>query len=106
MYTCSLCGKTKTETVEYGVVHTISYENAFTESLLKEPRITEGRPGVRIEIRTEVLMDADLELYVNGEFICKQTVENADDGSYYWAFSFVMPDEDVVIQLKPDGEIW
>lgn len=72
----------------------------FTASLLLETPAGEYAPGTIIRLKTDVLTDVDLELYVNGKFVCKQTEAFSSDGANYWEFYFTMPDEGAVIQFK------
>ncbi len=51
--------------------------------------------GDIVEIRTEVLMDADIHVYANG-----YEVEKTHSDSDYWEYSFTMPAEDVTITAK------
>ena len=54
-------------------------------------------------VKTEILTDVDLELYVDGVFVSKQS-EILNDATHHWEFSFTMPEHDAVIQLKTSGE--
>ncbi len=51
--------------------------------------------GETVELRTEVLYDADIHVYVNGQEISKSHYD-----SDYWGYSFVMPDENVKISAR------
>ena len=62
------------------------------------------RPGQAITIKTGILHDADLELYVNGVFISKQTAVKTDGTYTHWEFYFTMPEQDVVILLQTSGK--
>lgn len=52
--------------------------------------------GECVEIRTGVLHDADIHL-----FLGEQELEKTHGDSDYWGYTFVMPDQDVVITAKP-----
>ena len=56
-----------------------------------------------MEIKTEVLFDADIHVYVDGQEISKTHYD-----SDYWGYSFVMPDKDVLVTAKPytKDEVW
>lgn len=103
VYTCTVCGQTRSENVEGSGSYAITYADEFTESLLLGDPVRSGRPGTVVTLKTEILLDADLELYVNGEFVCKQQEAYAWDGSNYWEFHFSMPAADVTVQLKASG---
>ncbi len=53
-----------------------------------------AKEGDTVEIRTQVLYDADLHVFVDGESI-PQTAAEPD----YWAYSFTMPDHEVTVRL-------
>lgn len=99
VYTCTICGETKSEPYDNSGDFTISYANNFTEDMLVEPLMTGYAAGTTVTVKTDILTDVDLELYVDGVFICKQT-EVLTDETHHWEFSFIMPDHDVSIQLK------
>ncbi|MBQ8413638.1 MAG: hypothetical protein IJX58_00125 [Clostridia bacterium] len=112
-YTCE-CGDSYTETVaakghsfvdgfcvdcgiddsSYNEKHTITYDG-LDGWLLEGFAPTEMAEGERVVLRTNPIMDADLELYANGVKI-QQTHADAD----YWEYVFVMGDGDVVITKK------
>lgn len=72
----------------------------FTASLLLETPAEEYAPGTIIRLRTGILTDVDLELYVNGKFICRQTEAFSSDGTNHWEFYFTMPEDTAVIYFK------
>lgn len=72
----------------------------FTASLLLEALDEEYAPGTIVTLKTDILTDVDLELYINGEFVCSQTEVVSPDGSNYWEFQFTMRNEPVVIHFK------
>ena len=53
-----------------------------------------AKEGDTVEIRTQVLYDADMRVFVDGESI-PQTAAEPD----YWAYSFTMPDHEVTVRL-------
>ncbi len=55
-----------------------------------------AKAGETVEIKTEVLMDADIYLFVEGTEI-KKTHSDSD----YWGYTFVMPDHGVKVTAKP-----
>lgn len=59
--------------------------------------------GDTVEIRTEILYDADIHVYVDEQEIVKTHYD-----SDYWGYSFVMPDKDVQITARfySKGEVW
>lgn len=69
--------------------HSITYDSASLY-LLSNP--TAAMPGVKVRIRTNPILDAELFLYVNGKMIPKVYSE-----SDYWEYLFVMPEENVHI---------
>ena len=79
--------------------HSITYEDDRTAELLLDgcaPTIAAA--GETVVLRTGPIMDADLYFYANG---VKMTQTHAD--SDYWEYTFVMPDEDVVITHEFSG---
>jgi serpin B len=64
---------------------------------------SEAKTGDTVEIRTGVLYDADIHVYVDGQEIRKSHYD-----SDYWGYSFVMPDKEVLVTAKyyTKGEVW
>ena len=64
---------------------------------------SEAKAGETVEIKTEILLDADIHVYVDGQEIGKTHYD-----SDYWGYSFIMPDKDVLITAKfyTKGEVW
>lgn len=56
-----------------------------------------------VEIKTTILYDADIHVYVDGQEICKTHY-----GSDYWGYSFVMPEKDVTVTARffTDDEVF
>ena len=85
LYTLSSCGILG--------FHFISYPDVGTEMLLMDGYAPKwAKPGDTVVLRTGPIMDADLELYANGV-----KLKNTHNDSDYWEYTFIMPDEDVVI---------
>lgn len=99
VYTCTVCSETKSEPYDNSGNFKVSYANTFTQDMLLEPLMTGYSAGTNVTVKTDILTDEDLELYVDGVFICRQT-EVPTDETHHWEFSFIMPDHDVAIQLK------
>ena len=99
LYTCTVCGETKSEIYVGSTNFSIRYANSFTEDMLLEPPMASYAADTNVTIKTDILTDVDLELYVDGVFICKQR-EVLTDEIHCWEFTFTMPDHDVTIQLK------
>ncbi len=82
--------------------HSISYADKETERLLHDGYAPKrSNPGDTVVLRAGPIMDADLYFYANGV-----QIENTHNDSDYWEYTFIMPDEDVVITHKmSDGFI-
>ena len=82
---------------------TIKYElgDEFTDVFTDMPQ--EARAGDTVELRTEILFDADIHVYVDGQEISKTHYD-----SDYWGYSFVMPEKDVTVTARfyTKYEIW
>ena len=75
--------------------HVISYNlGDLAEHFTSTPVIAGS--GEKLEIRTQVLCDADIHLYLDD-----QELKKSHSDSDYWGYSFTMPDKDVVITAKP-----
>ena len=79
----------------------ISYEFGSAADFTSAP--SEARAGDTVELRTEILYDADIHVYVDGQEIGKTHYD-----SDYWGYSFIMPDHDVLVTARfyTKGEIW
>ena len=79
----------------------ISYEFGGAAYFTSTP--SEARAGDAVELRTEILYDADIHVYVDGQEIGKTHYD-----SDYWGYSFVMPEKDVLVTARfyTKGEIW
>ena len=49
-------------------------------------------------------MDADLVMYVDGEFYSKQK-DIETDGGYIWEYTFTMPIDEATLEFKAEGGI-
>ena len=71
--------------------------------LLLEPLPAAARAGTRVTFRTQVVMDADIVAYCNGEKLPSYTSVQEDGQYIAWEFAFIMPAQDCVIDLKVVG---
>ena len=79
--------------------HSISYQDADAEIFLMDGYAPKrAKPGDTVVLRTGPIMDADLDLYANGV-----KLENTHKDFDYWEYTFIMPDEDVVIARQIGG---
>ena len=80
--------------------HSITYADKETERLLHDGYVPKrANPGDTVVLRAGPIMDADLYFYANGV-----QIENTHNDSDYWEYTFIMPDEDVVITHDIIGE--
>lgn len=85
-------------TIPNTTTYNITYDNSLTTSYMIDPLPTKAAGGSIVTLKTHVLTDVDLALYVNDEFITYQTtVEQGDQ--VYWLFSFIMPECNVTIRF-------
>ncbi|MBO4653039.1 MAG: PASTA domain-containing protein [Lachnospiraceae bacterium] len=56
---------------------------------------TSATPGYTVRITTQVLMDADIHVYANGE-----EIEKTNSDSDGWEYTFVMPSTDVLVTAE------
>lgn len=61
---------------------------------------THCREGEAVIVKTFPLNDASLEIFANGDSIGTGIGREEDNGDYVWTYSFVMPDEDVVLTYE------
>ncbi len=59
--------------------------------------------GDTVVIKTHIVMDADIECFLNGESIGIQTPIMTDGKYTHWEFTFVMPSEDSTLEIKTVG---
>lgn len=83
-----------------GFGYHIGYElgDEFTDIFTDMP--LEAFPGDPVEIRTGILFDADIHVYVDGQEIGKSHYD-----SDYWGYSFIMPEKDVTVTARFYTEI-
>lgn len=80
--------------------HSISYADKETERLLHDGYAPKrANPGDTVVLRAGPIMDADLYFYANGE-----PIKNTHNDSDYWEYTFIMPDEDVIITHEMSGD--
>ena len=81
----------------------IRYElgDEFTDFFTDAPE--KANTGDTVELKTEILYDADIHVYVDGQEIGKTHYD-----SDYWGYSFIMPNHDVLVTagFYTKGEIW
>ena len=61
-------------------------------------------PFTEIKLHSYPIMDADLIMYVDGEFYSKQKDIETDDG-YIWEYTFTMPIDEATLEFKVEGGI-
>ena len=61
-------------------------------------------PFTEIKLHSYPIMDADLVMYVDGEFYSKQTSIETDKG-YIWEYTFTMPVDKATLEFKAEGGI-
>ena len=80
--------------------HSITYADKETERLLHDGYAPKwANPGDTVVLRAGPIMDADLYFYANGE-----PIKNTHNDSDYWEYTFIMPDEDVIITHEMSGD--
>ena len=73
--------------------HAIKYTGNVSDVTLA-PQSARG--GERVEIKTVIIYDADIEVYVDGI-----KTERSHYDSDYWGYEFVMPNHDVSVEIRP-----
>ncbi len=61
------------------------------------------RAGDQVTIKTHILTDIDIECFINGKSIGKQTPVETDEHYTHWEYYFEMPAEDVTVTFKLIG---
>ncbi|MBR4206297.1 MAG: hypothetical protein IKQ92_12560 [Clostridia bacterium] len=81
--------------------YSIGYSGNAADHLTSAPAA--AKAGDTVEIRTEVLYDADIHVYADGQEIPKSHYD-----SDWWGYSFVMPEKDVRVTATfyTKDEIW
>lgn len=102
VYTCTVCGEKKTESYVFNEdIYSISVTKGEDLLLSSFSMPKKARSGKIIEIKTDVIMDADIDITVNGQSISKSHYD-----SDYWGYTFIMPNDDVEIAIEiSDGFI-
>ena len=75
---------------------TIIDENNF---IYDKPAETSCESDTKIVMHSHPLIDADLAMYINGEFHSIQNTIIVND-EYVWEYSFIMPERDTTIEFK------
>lgn len=100
LYNCLTCGATKTERVEDFETYSLTFVGET--QYLKEDISGQYGPTSYITILTQIIYDANIELYANG---VKVPLDISDNRLDVWCFNFVMPSEDVIIEIRVVGGI-
>ena len=84
------------------VVFNIRYELGTTAHVFTSTP-SGAKAGEKVEIKSDVLFDADIHVYVDGQEIGKTHYD-----SDYWGYSFIMPNKDVLVTARfyTKDEIW
>ena len=90
----------------YGEKHTLELAGSSEFILDTIPKIYNA--GEIVRIRTEILLDADIVLYLNGVRLDRPievgiAPEGSTEGITCWEFAFVMPDEDSTLLLQVES---
>ena len=80
---------------------TIIDEHDYIYDKPEQQRFT---PFSEIKLHSYPIMDADLVMYVDGEFYSKQTSIETDKG-YIWEYTFTMPIGEATLEFKVEGGI-
>lgn len=64
-----------------------------------KPTETSCESDTKIVMHSRPIMDADLAMYINGEFHSMQNTIIVND-EYVWEYSFIMPERDTTIEFK------
>ena len=95
LYTCLVCGETTSERVNNGNVYSLTLTGAVEYVI--EDITGEYAENSLIMISTQTLIDADIEVYVNGVKAEKDKTSNHEGTEL---FMFSMPSEDAVVEIK------
>lgn len=95
LYTCLVCGETTSERVNNGNVYSLTLTGAVEYVI--EDITGEYAENSLIMISTQTLIDADIEVYVNGMKAEKDKTSNHEGTEL---FMFSMPSEDAVVEIK------
>lgn len=75
---------------------TIIDEDSF---IYDKPAETSCESDTKIVMHSRPIIDADLAMYINGEFYSIQNTIIVND-EYVWEYSFIMPERDTTIEFK------
>lgn len=86
---------------EHRIIYQADFETIYGEIFYQLPKAADV--GDIVEIRSYVVMDADYHVFASGKELNKSHADNN-----FWTWSFVMPDHDIEITVKPymKGEVW
>ena len=76
--------------------YSITFDKDYDE-VISAPK--KARAGELVEIRTCIIMDADIRVYADGDSVAMVHYD-----SDFWAYAFNMPEHDVVLSLEFCGE--
>ncbi len=76
------------------------------EELLYEQPNKRYQAREEVVIKTHILTDVDMECFVNGKSVGKQTAVKTGDHYTHWEYYFEMPSEDVTITFEIVGGKW
>ena len=80
--------------------HTIQYEFESDDMAWFFHNLSHGaKEGTTVDIRTDLLLDADILIWVDGQEL-KKSYAYGDS----WVYSFTMPDKDVIVTAKMSGK--
>ena len=80
--------------------HAIQYEFESDDMALFFHNLSHrAKAGTTVDIRTDLLLDADILIWVDGQEL-KKTYAYGDS----WVYSFTMPDKDVIVTAKMSGK--
>ena len=85
------------ETPEMGNSYLLTIEKGL--NLLYENLPEKAVAGEKVSIKTNILIDADCLVYVNGVLIEETLLDEITD---YWLYEFIMPESDVTIIIDTD----
>ncbi len=77
--------------------YSVKVEN---DEFLYEKLNDKYKEGEQVVVKTEILLDASITVYVNGESIGMGKAIETGDEYTHWEYYFTMPSKDVVIKLE------
>ena len=97
-YQCTICGKiSEPEHIDIGYACAVTVTRGA--DFLIDDITGVYSAGIMLEFYAYPIMDADLAMYVNGEFYQTQDTVKID-GEYRWRYSLLLPYEDIDIEFK------